>query len=122
MVSGRTLSRVVAPTAVTAVMTTGLAVAVNYATGGDHSMWTWTAVGVLTVGAFAASMWLQHVQATPSPEPAVGMVLRNVKSGGGLRVKGIRASGTGVRAHKVRSRGDMSFEDIDAGHDGIPPS
>ncbi|MGW6122366.1 hypothetical protein ACWFRF_25185 [Nocardia sp. NPDC055165] len=118
--SGQTLSRVVALTATTALMTTGLAVAVNYATGGDHSVWMWVAVVVLTIGVFGASLWAQSGQSTPAAasEPAIGVNLRNVKAGGALRVKGIRAPGAGVRARKVRSEGDMSFENIDAGHDG----
>ncbi|MBF6297765.1 hypothetical protein IU459_09430 [Nocardia amamiensis] len=105
------------PTAATAAMTTGLAVAVNYATGGDHSAWTWVAVAVLTVGVFAASLWVQRGQSTPPPghEPTVGVDLCNVKAGRILRVKGIHATGTGVRARRVRSGGDMSFEDIDTG-------
>lgn len=124
MAPGQTLSRVILPTAATAVMTTGLAVAVNYATGGDHSVWTWVAVVVLTVGVFAASLWVQSGQNTPPPgrQPVVGVDLRNVKAGRALRVKGIRATGTGVRARRVRSGGDMSFEDIHPGRDDATPS
>ncbi len=117
MVAGQTWSRIVLPTAATAVMTTGLAVAVNYATGGDHSVWMWVAVGVLTVGVFAASLWVQRGQSAPSREPAAGVDLRNVKAGRALRVNGIRAAGTGVRARKVRSGSDMTFEDIHTGRD-----
>ncbi|WP_063010643.1 hypothetical protein [Nocardia nova] len=118
--SRQTLSRVVAPTAVTAVMTTALAVAVNYATGGDHSVWTWVAVAALTGGVFAASLWLQRGQSVPgaAQEPLVGVDLQNVRAGKALRVKGVRGSGAGVRARRVRSGGDMSFEDIDTGHGG----
>lgn len=35
----------------------------------------------------------------------------------GLRVKGVRSTGTGIRAARVRSGGDMSFEDIRTGVD-----
>ncbi|WP_431957989.1 hypothetical protein [Nocardia lijiangensis] len=119
MSSGQTLLRVVLPTAVTAVLTTGLAVAVNYATGGDHSVWAWVAVVVLTVGVFAASLWVQRGQSTPATdrELAIGVDLRNVKTKRGLLVKGVRSTGTGVRARRIRSGGDMSFEDIDTGRD-----
>ncbi|WP_229740406.1 hypothetical protein [Nocardia rhizosphaerihabitans] len=93
-------------------MSTGLAVAVNYATGGDHSAWMWVAVAALTVGVFAVSLWMQSGQSVAAGESVVGVDLRNVKSGGALRIRKIR--GGGVRAHKVRSGGDISFEDIDA--------
>lgn len=116
--SGQTLSRVVAPTAVTAVLSTGLAVAINYATGGDHSGWMWVAVGALTVGVFAAALWVQHAQSTAGEQPRAGVDLRNVRAGRALRVKQVRG---GVRARGVRSGGDMSFEDIDAGRDDTPP-
>ncbi|MEU1548966.1 hypothetical protein [Nocardia sp. NPDC005745] len=120
--SGQTLSRVALPTAATAATSTALAAAVNYATGSDHSAWTWVAVVVLTVGVFAASLWVQRGQSTPPPEsePAVGVDLRDVKAGRALRVRGIRATGTGVRARRVRSGGDMTFEDIHSGRDDTP--
>ncbi|MGV9835332.1 hypothetical protein ACWDUL_14230 [Nocardia niigatensis] len=108
--------RVVMPTAATAVLATGLAVAVNYATGANHSVWAWVAVVALTVGVFAVSLWVQHAPSTDR-ELAIGVDLRNVKTERGLRVKGVRSTGTGIRAARVRSGGDMSFEDIRTGVD-----
>ncbi|MFC8529248.1 hypothetical protein [Nocardia sp. NPDC057227] len=103
------------PTAATALVTTGLAVAVNYATGGG-AVWVWMAVAVLTVAAFGASLWLQFAApAAGAVEPVAGVDLRNVKSGGRMGFEKIRAPGVGVRARRVRSKGDMSFEDIEAG-------
>ncbi len=113
--SGQTVSRVIAPTAVTAVLSTGLAIAVNYATGGDHSVWMWVAVAVLTVGVFAASLWMQLAQSSANPQSARGVFLRKVKSRGGLRAEGVRAPGTGVEVDGGRFGGDLEFKDIDAG-------
>ncbi|MGW4370490.1 hypothetical protein ACWEKT_33090 [Nocardia takedensis] len=94
-------------------MTTSLAVAVNYATGGSHSMWVWVAVGLLTVGIFVTSLWVQRAQSPPADfsQPVFAVDLRNVKAGREIRVKGVRAGG--VRARRVRSGADMTFEDID---------
>lgn len=117
MATGQTLAGVVVPTAVTAAMSTGLAVAINYATGGGHSAWVWVAVVGLTVGVFAVSLWMQGGQSAAAGEP-VGVELRGVKAEGALRVKKIR--GGGVSAHKVRSGGDMAFEDIDARRNDAP--
>jgi hypothetical protein len=116
--SEQSVWRVVVPTTVTAGLSTGLAVAVNYATGGYHSAWMWVAVVVLTAGVLAASLWAQHTQSAPpaAAEPVPGVDLRDVRAGRTMRFKGIRAPGAGVRARRVRSGGDMSFEDIDAGH------
>ncbi|WP_157115173.1 hypothetical protein [Nocardia niwae] len=106
----------VVPTAATAVLSTGLAVAVNYATGGGRSVWMWLAVAVLTVGVFATSLWMQRAQSSPvAPEPASGIELGDVRAGGGLRAEGVRAPGTGVRVSKGRFGGDLDFKDIDAG-------
>lgn len=115
MASWQTVSRVVVPTAVTAVMSTGLAVAVNYATGGDHSAWMWAAVSALTVGCFGASLWLAVRQTSPvAPEPTSGVDLSDVKAGG-LRIRGVRAAGTGVKVRKGSFRGDVDVSDIDGG-------
>ncbi len=65
MASGQSVWRVVVPTAVTAGVSTGLAVAVNYATGGDRSVWMWVAVVVLTVGFSRRRFGLSG----PSPHP-----------------------------------------------------
>lgn len=116
MASGQAVRRVVVPTAATAVLSTGLAVTVNYATGGGHSVWMWLAVAVLTVGVFATSLWMQRAQSSPvAPEPASGIELGDVQAGGGLRAEGVRAPGIGVRVSKGRFGGDLDFRDIDAG-------
>ncbi|MFR9773176.1 hypothetical protein [Nocardia sp. SC052] len=115
MFSGQTVSRVVAPTALTALLSTGLAVAVNYATGGGHSVWVWVAVAVLTAGVFAASLWMQLAQSSADSQPARGVFLRKIKSGGGFRADGVRAPGTGVEVDKGRFGGDLEFKNIDAG-------
>ncbi|MET8779079.1 hypothetical protein ABZV58_29095 [Nocardia sp. NPDC004654] len=115
MVSGQTVSRVVVPTALAALLSTGLAVAVNYATGGGHSVWVWVAVAVLTVGVFAASLWMQLAQSSAAPQAARGIFLRKIKSRGGLRADGVRAPGTGVEVDGGRFGGDLEFKNIDAG-------
>ncbi|WP_327113960.1 hypothetical protein OHB12_33025 [Nocardia sp. NBC_01730] len=122
MTSGRVLARVAVPTAVTAVMSTGLAVAVNYATGGDHSLWMWIAVAVLTVGVFAASLWTQSAQyPTTGGDPAArGILLRKIKSQGGLRADGVRSTGTAVEVDGGHFGGDMEFKNITGGDASHP--
>ncbi|WP_405180924.1 hypothetical protein OG225_06970 [Nocardia sp. NBC_01377] len=120
MVSGRSVwSRVVAPTAVTAVLSTALAVAVNIATGGGP-WWVWALVAVLTVAVFAVSLWIQLTGSAPAAgtPPVAGVDLRNARSDGAMRFEGIRAPGPAVRARDLASKGDMSFKDLDAGHGG----
>ncbi|WP_157171919.1 hypothetical protein [Nocardia higoensis] len=81
MTSGQTMWRVVVPTALTAVLSTGSAVAVNYATGGDHSGWMWVAVAVLTVGVFAVSLWTQAAGSSTASQPmAPGVVASGARS------------------------------------------
>ncbi len=60
------------------MVSTGLAVTVNYATGSGNSAWTWVAVGVLTVAVFAASLWMQNGQSTAAREPVASLALSNV--------------------------------------------
>ncbi|MGY2112997.1 hypothetical protein ACW9HR_03665 [Nocardia gipuzkoensis] len=117
MASGQSVWRVVAPTAVTAGVSTGLAVAVNYATGGDRSAWMWVAVAVLTVGVFAASLWAQRTESAPAaaPEPVAAVDFEKVEADEGMWFKGIHAPKTAVRAREVRSGGPISVEDIKTG-------
>ncbi|MEV0031773.1 hypothetical protein [Nocardia sp. NPDC050793] len=93
-------------------MSTGLAVAVNYATGGDRSAWMWVTVAVLTVGVFAASLWAQRAQSAPAaaPDPLPGLDIADAETVGAMRFKGIR----GVIARRLRAD-EMSFEEINTG-------
>jgi hypothetical protein len=96
-------------------------VAVNYATGGGHSLWMWVAVAVLTAGVFAASLWTQSTQSsTLSNESTRGVFLRKIKSQGGLSADGVRSSGTGVEIAGGQFGGDMEFKNITGGDASHP--
>ncbi|MEV0766144.1 hypothetical protein [Nocardia sp. NPDC050435] len=55
--TGAVLKKVALPTAVVAVVSTGLAVAVNMATGAEAQWWWWLIVAALTAAGFAGSLW-----------------------------------------------------------------
>ncbi|MFI7671712.1 hypothetical protein [Nocardia sp. NPDC049526] len=57
--------RVVAPVVAAAVISTGLAVVVNLATGGGP-WWLWVVVAVLTMAGIGASLWLYQRQSGTS--------------------------------------------------------
>jgi hypothetical protein len=56
------IPRIVAPTLATAVVTSGLAVAVNLATEWKTEVWAWLVVAGLTVLSFVATLWLYRRQ------------------------------------------------------------
>ncbi|MCX4097782.1 hypothetical protein [Nocardia sp. alder85J] len=66
------VTRVVVPTVSAAVVTTGSAVAVNYATGpGPARWWLWVIVAALTMVSATVSLWLSLRQnTTTTPKPA----------------------------------------------------
>ncbi|MFD3706125.1 hypothetical protein ACFWUP_23550 [Nocardia sp. NPDC058658] len=69
MSSGSWVS-VAAPITVAGAVSTGLAVAVNLATGGGP-WWLWAIVAALTVAGVATSVWLYHQQSPgPSTPPS----------------------------------------------------
>lgn len=111
--SNHTVSRVVVPTALTALTSTGLAVVVNLATGGGHSMWMWVAVAVLTLCGFGVSLWAQNRQpASAAPEPTGEVAFTDVHARD-LRAERVKAPG-GFKVKKGRLRGDISINDLDA--------
>jgi hypothetical protein len=57
--------RVGLPTFVTAVTTSGIAVAITYATAWRNNLWAWVAVGVLTLVSAGVAVWLYHQQEDP---------------------------------------------------------
>ncbi|MEU7221145.1 hypothetical protein [Nocardia iowensis] len=116
--------RVAAPTAMTAVVSTALAVVVNLATSSVESRWLWVAVAVLTVVGFVASLWLyRRSDHSPQPDrPPVGVDLGTVKARG-FRIQGVRSTGDGVRLGKGRFRRDVDITDVAAGAgEGPDPS
>lgn len=118
VVAGQSVWSVVAPTGLTATLSTGLAISVNVATGGGHSVWAWVAVAVLTMGAFAVSLWIQQsAPLSAGSRRVAGVDLRNVKVGRDLRLTGIRSRDAGVRVRRVRVGQDMTVDQID-GHGG----
>ncbi|MFF5034493.1 hypothetical protein [Nocardia salmonicida] len=122
-VSWQVVRRVAVPTGVTAVVTTGLAVAVNYATGGDHSMWAWVAVAVLTVAAFGTSLWLQFAAqpSAPAPEPMPGMDVEDASAGRDMRFGQVHGTGPGVRGRRLQAGRDMTFDGTDSRGDASHP-
>ena len=118
--AGHSVWQVVAPTGLTALLSTGLAVAVNVATG-DGPWWMWLAVALLTLGVFAASLWLQYGQSstgssTSLPISSMGIDLSDVEAAGGMIADGVDATGTAVKVDKGRFGGSLEFKNIRAGH------
>jgi hypothetical protein len=58
-------ARMIAPAVAGALVSTGLAVVVNLATGGGP-WWLWVAVAVLTAAGCGASLWLYQRQSSPT--------------------------------------------------------
>ena len=128
MASGSAVSRVAAPTAATAVATTALAVAVNYATGEHNSWWMWVAVAGLTAVMFGSSVWLYRRQAPMDPTaegavshdpPADGVVLNDIQAKG-VRIEGVEATGTGVQMSQARVRQNIDISNVKAGKQEPP--
>ncbi|MEV0360248.1 hypothetical protein AB0H71_29745 [Nocardia sp. NPDC050697] len=73
---------VVWPVTVAAMLSTGLAVSVNLATGGGP-WWMWLLVAGLTVAGIATSVWQYRRQMTAtSPEPEPGQVAASMQAAG----------------------------------------
>ncbi|MEV6276273.1 hypothetical protein [Nocardia sp. NPDC051832] len=120
--TGSALARVAAPTATTAVVTTALAIAVNLATGQQHSVWLWVAVGGLTLAMFGTSMWLHHRQTEqpePAPPPATGVELEAVR-GRTIDISDVRSTGTGARIADAQVLEDIKISGIRAGQPESP--
>jgi predicted secreted protein len=62
MVAKGLMRRVALPTFATAVTTSGIAVAITYATAWRNNVWGWVAVGVLTLVSAGVSVWLYFQQ------------------------------------------------------------
>ncbi|MGV9336957.1 hypothetical protein [Nocardia sp. NPDC003726] len=122
-VSWQAVRRVAVPTGVTAVVTTGLAVAVNYATGGDHAAWAWVAVAVLTVAAFGTSLWLQLAAQPPAPvpEPVAGIDIEDASAVRDMRFGQVHGPGPGVRGRRLQAGRDMTFDNVDSRGDASHP-
>lgn len=114
---GSVSKRVVAPTALTAATSSGLAVSINYATDRDCYPWIWGVVAALTLVGFVASLWLHCRQGSVSTsEPARGIVLANVEAAN-LDAGIVRSRGTGVTVTDSRFSGDLIVRDITSGLD-----
>ncbi|WP_278265282.1 hypothetical protein [Nocardia sp. AG03] len=79
------LTRVIAPTAASAIITTALAVAINYATGSDAPWWQWLVVAALTFAQFLAWLWLYKRQNSESGTDATATGERSVAVAGSVR-------------------------------------
>lgn len=120
MPTGSVVSRVAAPTGVTAGVTTILAVAVNLATNNAHSVWLWVAVVVLTVSSFGASMWLHRRQSQGDGPVLPGGVDLSDVHGAALKIDTVRSPGTGVKVEKGKFGGDIDIRDVTAGGEPSP--
>lgn len=93
MAAGSLNSRVVVPTAIAAIVGTGINVAVNVATNWKTNPWAWLAVAALTVISWAVSLWLyRNRQATDSPSASVQEVRRSTVDGDVTQVSGVNGS------------------------------
>ncbi|MGV9674989.1 hypothetical protein ACWDSJ_06900 [Nocardia sp. NPDC003482] len=115
MAAASVVSRVAVPTAVTASVTTGLAVAVNCATGSQRSPWLWLAVALLTVASFVATMWLyqrQRIGAGDVTVPSAGIDIADVEAVN-LHARRVRSLYTGVSVVRSRFHGDIDLENVE---------
>ncbi|MEV0360258.1 hypothetical protein AB0H71_29805 [Nocardia sp. NPDC050697] len=124
-VSWQAVRKVAVPTAATAVVSSGLAVAVNVATDGG-AVWAWVAVAMLTVAAFATSLWLQLAAQPPAPAPvlpppAVGIDVEDASAGRDMRFGQVRGPGPGVRGRRLQAGRDMTFDGTDNRGDASHP-
>ncbi len=120
--SGSRVRAVALRTGATAVVSTGLAVAVNYATGAAHSLWPWVAVVGLTVASFVIALEQssrETAQSAFSREPAKGVELHNVTARG-FRARHVKSSGTGVTAVDSHFVENVDVENVTAGHGDAP--
>ncbi len=113
------ITRIAAPTAATAIVTTTLAIVVNLATGSVHSIWLWAAVAVLTLLSFAVSMWLHHQNAASPTEPARGLRLTRSKARN-VNIGNVRSPGDGIDITRSKLLGDLTAGDITTGPDQPP--
>lgn len=78
----RIMSRIALPTFVTAVITSGIAVAITYATAWRDNVWAWLAVALLTVISAAISVWLYaQQQGSGTDEPSATSDINTALSG-----------------------------------------
>jgi len=71
--------RVVLPTFGTAAMTSGVAVAITYATAWRDNAWAWAIVGGLTLLGAGVSVWLYFQQQGPDTDGASGIARLTIR-------------------------------------------
>jgi hypothetical protein len=71
--------RVWGPTLLTAATSTGIAIAVNFATDAKSNLWAWVAVGSFTMLAFFGSLWSYRRQQTRDERAGGTRIGRNVR-------------------------------------------
>jgi hypothetical protein len=79
MVSKGLMWRVALPTFGTAAMTSGVAVAITYATTWRDNAWAWVIVGVLTLLGAGVSVWLYFQQQGPDTADASGVARLTIR-------------------------------------------
>jgi hypothetical protein len=111
----RIMSRIALPTFVTAVITSGIAVAITYATAWRDNVWAWLAVALLTVISAAISVWLYAQQQRPgTDESSATRDINTALSGTSDISIGRKAISRRVRARALRSKitvGDGTYID-----------
>ncbi|MEU4418574.1 hypothetical protein [Nocardia salmonicida] len=91
------LARVFVPTAASAIITTALAVAVNFATGQDAPWWQWLIVAALTFAQYLVWLWLYKRQNSPHEASAAAMGDRSAAVAGNVHGN-ITTGSTGTAA------------------------
>jgi hypothetical protein len=81
--------RVGLPTFAAAVVTSGIAIAINYATSGQNNVWAWAIVGALTLISAGVSVWLYRQADSPDTASVGGNA--NVNIGRKNRMGKVRA-------------------------------
>jgi hypothetical protein len=105
--------RVGLPTFAAAVVTSGIAVAINYATSDQNNVWAWAIVGALTLASAGASVWLYRQQEGSEPVNVPGTANVNVQRKS--QVEKIRTRASGNANVGIGPRSHIGTLDVDAG-------
>jgi hypothetical protein len=105
--------RVGLPTVATAVTTSGIAVAITYATAWRNNVWAWGAVGALTLISAGVAVWLNRQQEDPDTSDVSGTAEVIVRRKN--RIEKLRATGSRNAKVDIGSRSYLDTLEVTAG-------
>ncbi|MBO0805647.1 MAG: hypothetical protein J2P25_21545 [Nocardiopsaceae bacterium] len=101
------------PTFVTAAITSGIAIAITYATARRNDIWAWVAVGVLTLASAVASVWLYLQQQGPDAAGVSGVAEVAIRRKS--RIRAMRADASRHARVDVGPGSDLDTLEVTAG-------